>query len=446
MANREDEIGTEEMQMLFAGTTRTKELRKYLETLNCMTLGNFLTMWGACFGKGSDAEAAKAKEIVEQAVKRAALAGANTDELEAALLHVAMSARARAPDYLARLHKAAGLKKGAGGAAGLDENALWQGVEMQRLGRKLASEHKGSTEVTKAIWDGLVDQRGRRLPYIDPCDVKSIADEGKNRTNDATTDLGEAMAEALNLKEGEAKAKKGRKTRTKENVLSGAYLVLTSLAAVSSVPVDRARVTCEEDDGEVTVGAFVERLDASYVECMDAYHWLAQEITKAADGNGAEVTWRRFWTAVKLNVDESRPKGKRNVAGALRYAIAEKEVAKEVAQHLRDEWAAASGKPGKGGGPPRKEPKKGPKKEGGRKGGRKGEEEEKEKEARKVIKKVKAPANTKKKTAGDRANTSGEVCWAFRTNGKCKFGDTCKHRHLHEEDGTDDEDVREREE
>ena len=59
------------------------------------------------------------------------------------------------------------------------------------------------------------------------------------------------------------------------------------------------------------------------------------------------------------------------------------------------------------------------------------------------------PAKTAKVAKGAKGgadiNTTGEICRAFRTTGRCSYGEKCKHKHIEKEDESDAEDVRERE-
>ena len=166
-AARAEEIGRQELRGVFGDGDVAVEVRKHLESAGIVTLGMFLSMKKGAFGKSTDDEEKEATTLAAAAKgARSKLGAVDDDVIESRILEAAASARVRGPAYFERLHKEQGLKKGTG-ASTLDEESLWKGLALQRLGRPVRNADKGSTELLKSLWDGLAGGDMRRLPEVD---------------------------------------------------------------------------------------------------------------------------------------------------------------------------------------------------------------------------------------------------------------------------------------
>lgn len=438
-------VGKEELSGVLAGFADAKDVMKFLKKKKVETLPELLSMsGGALVETGKD----KVKAFEELGTAFLTDCGSTTlgNKGKAAVVHVFLqvmsSAVVRAPSCYKRMHQCTGLTSERTAGA-VDVVGLWAGIQRQRGGVAEVDEERGSTKLLKTLYEGLREVEGTRLvPQLQLAGVKTASEEEAKKQQEE--------------EEGEKEETSSSKAAlTKRGAVKAARVVFKTLAAAATTELDGDGATqprYKGEEGLFTVaaqgGEEEHRLDATYVECMDAYNVTADRMMKEDDGPKAAKVFSRFWTALRKSVS-SAGKHQMSVGAALARAGSRLEAADEAAELARpgpaEERTTPRGKAkGKAGSPGGQKPGKG----GGRQGGGAPREKKRkratEEEEAAPAKKSAAAKQGAKKGRDGKPNSSGEICWNHRNGKKCTYGEKCRHKHLDPGDESDEEDVRER--
>ena len=439
MTSEQTEIGKQELRGVLEPLPHTAEWKEALSTLlSINTLSELLYAKEGKLRKVGEDEVAAVKEMVAEVRTNGpdALKDETEADLVAQLLQLLGSARAREPEYHKRLHGSAGLKSGSQNATTLDADSLWAGLKIQRLGRAVPDEQRAAPTLVKELWEALTDPQGRRLASLQLAKVKSVNDE----------------------KETEEAKGGGRKRPTNTAGMSALQLgvkrskvAFTALAAVGSTESDSTLPGAphrNEDEGKMKVQGKEVQLDCTYLEAMEAHDFVVDRML-AGDPTEAGKAFDRYWSKLAKQVSGNGRHRTTLASGMIQAMRNEESESESVRQTLLKMPAAKAGRTerdkGKsvawavdrrpagvtaGKGSPARKPTALEKKKA---------EEKKKKEEEK--KRKRAAANKGKE---GKANTSGQICHTYRTTGECPYGDKCIHKHLEEEDQSDEDDVRER--